>query len=255
MNKGYYAIIPADVRYDARLTPNAKLLYGEITALCNEKGFCWAMNEYFADLYSVSKVSVSKWVGNLRDCGYIEVQMQYKEGTKQISNRYIRLSTPLKENFNTLTKISLIPSQRKVKDPIKEKFKDNTTVNNTINNTVNMGETSSPVVYEEKDLVVQQEEKPKKKPVKRFVPPTLQEVIDYCNQTQAGIDPSSFWSFYESKGWMIGKNKMKSWPHAIGTWKANRIAKNNERRVTKSDSIKNGKSIQEKLTDTTWYGE
>ena len=244
MNKGYYAIIPADVRYDVRLTPNAKLLYGEITALCNEKGFCWAMNEYFADLYSVSKVSVSKWVGNLRDCGYIEVQMQYKEGTKQISNRHIRLSTPLKEIFNTPTKKSLIPSQRKVKDPIKEKFKDNTTVNNTINNTVNMGETSSPVVYQEK-----------KKPVKRFVPPTLQEVIDYCNQTQAGIDPSSFWSFYESKGWMIGKNKMKSWPHAIGTWKANRIAKNNERRVTKSDSIKNGKSIQEKLTDTTWYGE
>ena len=251
MNKGYYAIIPADVRYDVRLTPNAKLLYGEITALCNEKGFCWAMNEYFADLYSVSKVSVSKWVGNLRDCGYIEVQMQYKEGTKQITNRYIRLSTPLKENFNTLTKISLIPSQRKVKDPIKEKFKDNTTVNNTINNTSNIGETSSPVVHEEKELVVQT----KKKPVKRFVPPTLQEVIDYCNQTQAGIDPSSFWSFYESKGWMIGKNKMKSWPHAIGTWKANRIAKNNERRVTKSDSIKNGKSIQEKLTDTTWYGE
>ena len=251
MNKGYYAIIPADVRYDVRLIPNAKLLYGEITALCNEKGFCWAMNEYFADLYSVSKVSVSKWVGNLRDCGYIEVQMQYKEGTKQITNRYIRLTTPLKENFNTLTKISLTPSQRKVKDPHKEKFKDNNTSNNTINNTSNIGETSSPVVHKEKDLVV----KPKKKPVKRFVPPTLQEVIDYCNQTQAGIDPLGFWSFYESKDWMVGKNKMKKWHAAVGTWKANRIAKNNERRVTKSDSIKNGKSIHEKLTDTTWYGE
>ena len=244
MNKGYYAIIPADVRYDVRLTPNAKLLYGEITALCNEKGFCWAMNGYFADLYSVSKVSVSKWVGSLRDCGYIECEVQYKEGTKQITNRYIRLATPIKEILGTPIKKSLIPSQRKVKDPIKEMFKDNTTVNNTVNNTVNMGETSSPVVHEEK-----------KKPVKRFVPPTLQEVIDYCNKTQAGIDPLSFWSFYESKGWMIGKNKMKSWPHAIGTWKANRIVKNNERRVTKSDSIKNGKSIQEKLTDTTWYGE
>jgi len=171
MNKGYYAIIPADVRYDVRLTPNAKLLYGEITALCNEKGFCWAMNGYFAELYSVSKVSVSKWVGSLRDCGYIECEVQYKEGTKQITNRYIRLATPIKEILGTPIKKSLIPSQRKVKDPIKEMFKDNTTVNNTVNNTINMGETSSPVVYEEK-----------KKPVKRFVPPPLQEVIDYCNQ-------------------------------------------------------------------------
>ena len=244
MNKGYYAIIPADVRYDARLTPNAKLLYGEITALCNEKGFCWAMNGYFAELYSVSKVSVSKWVGSLRDCGYIECEVQYKEGTKQITNRYIRLATPIKEILGTPIKKSLIPSQRKVKDPIKEMFKDNTTVNNTVNNTSNMGEASSPVVYEEK-----------KKQVKRFVPPTLQEVIDYCNQTQAGIDPLGFWNFYESKDWMVGKNKMKKWHAAVGTWKANRIVKNNERRVTKSDSIKNGKSIQEKLTDTTWYGE
>lgn len=128
--KGYYAIIPANVRYDESLTPNAKLLYGEITALCNEKGYCWATNGYFAELYNVSKVSISKWIGSLKDAGYVSVEMEQDRGTKQILNRYIRLlNGGIKEKLNT--------PQRKVKDPIKEKFKDNNTVNTTSNITVN----------------------------------------------------------------------------------------------------------------------
>ena len=47
----YYAIIPAKIRYDSRLTASEKLLYGEITAMCNQEGYCWATNEYFAELY------------------------------------------------------------------------------------------------------------------------------------------------------------------------------------------------------------
>ena len=62
-NPGYYAIIPATVRYDDRLTPNAKLLYGEITALSNKEGYCWAGNAYFANLYGVTKTSISTWIG------------------------------------------------------------------------------------------------------------------------------------------------------------------------------------------------
>ena len=69
--KGYFAMIPASVRYDKRLPANAKLLYGELTALSNEKGYCWAGNDYFAGLYEVSKTSVSKWVSALKDAGYI----------------------------------------------------------------------------------------------------------------------------------------------------------------------------------------
>lgn len=116
MERSYYAIIPANVRYDEELTPNAKLLYGEITALCNEKGYCWATNNYFAELYHVSKISISKWIKQLIEKGYINSEIIYKEGTKEILNRYITIiQYPIKENFNT---------------PIKEKFKDNNTLSN-----------------------------------------------------------------------------------------------------------------------------
>ena len=69
--RSYYAIIPANVRYDKDLAPNAKLLYGEITALCNEKGYCWASNQYFAELYGVSVLSVKRWVNSLVTKGYV----------------------------------------------------------------------------------------------------------------------------------------------------------------------------------------
>lgn len=118
--KSYYAIIPANVRYDKKLTPNAKLLYGEITALCNEKGYCWATNEYFSELYEVSKASISSWISQLSKGKYITVQMIYKEGTKEILNRYMRIfEYPIQENLNT---------------PIQENLKDNTTLFNTTSN-------------------------------------------------------------------------------------------------------------------------
>ena len=82
--KAYYAIIPANVRYDKDLVPNAKLLYGEITALCNEKGYCWATNQYFAELYNVSDRTIKNWISQLVDKGYIQRSVKYREGTKEI---------------------------------------------------------------------------------------------------------------------------------------------------------------------------
>jgi hypothetical protein len=133
MNKSYFAVIPANVRYDEDLTPNAKLLYGEITALCNEKGYCWASNSYFADLYRVNKNTISVWIKQLATKGFISTEIIYKEGTKEIMHRYIRIcgegtmnnmGTPTHENKGT-------PTLKNMED-------NNTLINNTlINNTVN----------------------------------------------------------------------------------------------------------------------
>ena len=51
-----------------------------------------------------------------------------------------------------------------------------------------------------------------------FVPPTLDDVITYCQERNNHIDPQTFIDFYSSKGWMIGKNKMKDWKAAVRTW-------------------------------------
>lgn len=71
----YWAVIPADVRYDDKIPPNAKLLYGEISALCNAEGYCWARNEYFAQLFGFSVDTVSRLVAALRHAGYLELEM------------------------------------------------------------------------------------------------------------------------------------------------------------------------------------
>lgn len=91
----YYSITPASVRYNKKLKPLARLLYGEITALCNEKGFCWAKNSYFAGLYEVDERSVTRWIKDLEKGEYIRVKMEYKENSKEIKRRLIYISDPL----------------------------------------------------------------------------------------------------------------------------------------------------------------
>ena len=54
------------------------------------------------------------------------------------------------------------------------------------------------------------------------IPPSLEQVTEYCRERNNGIDPSTFIDFYASKGWMVGKNKMKDWKACIRTWERNR---------------------------------
>lgn len=82
----YYAVIPADVRYADAIQPNAKLLYGEITALCNQEGHCWASNDYFAELYGVTASTISRWISALEKQGYIHTEMV---ATEKGSERHI----------------------------------------------------------------------------------------------------------------------------------------------------------------------
>jgi hypothetical protein len=92
------------------------------------KGFCFASNEYFSNLYDVSKTSISKWISNLEKNGFVKIKMIYERGTKQIKQRQIYIAPLLKKTS--------IPIEEKLNTPIEEKLKDIyiLTNNNNINN-------------------------------------------------------------------------------------------------------------------------
>jgi hypothetical protein len=177
----YYAIIPAEVRYSKALIPNAKLLYAEITALCNMNGKCTASTEYFCRLYEVSRVSIQKWLKNLEDNNHIRRVNIYKQGSKQIDTRVITL----------------------VNIPSKEKLTDNTNINITNTNLTDSNTKGS------------------------FVKPTIIDIKEYCKERKNNVDAETFFDFYESKDWLIGKNKMKDWKACVRTWEKSRNNKNN----------------------------
>ena len=200
----YYAILTAEVRYSKALTPNAKLLYAELTALCNMNGKCTASTEYFCRLYEVSRVSIQKWLKNLEDNNHIRRVNIYKQGSKEILTRVITL----------------------VNSPSKEKFTDNTNINITNTNLTDSNKKAF------------------------FKKPTLDEVKNYCILRKNNIEAEAFIDFYESKNFMIGKNKMKDWKACVRTWESRekKNPKSNSKGMSKiHQHLQKNINVKEKL--------
>lgn len=123
INPGYFAIIPGNIRYDKTLCPNAKLLYGEITSLCNKKGHCWASNSYFSKLYNVAERTIQRWINQLVDKKYVYSTVENK------NKRFLSL--------NPIEKKSLLFSETKVTGGMTKLsggYDKNVTHNNKSNN-------------------------------------------------------------------------------------------------------------------------
>lgn len=87
----------------------------------------------------------------------------------------------------------------------------------------------------EKDIDIDNKEINKEKRT-RFIPPTVEEVRNYCDERKNGIDAETFVNFYSSKGWLIGKSKMKDWKAAVRTWERNRNGNTTRQDETKYES-------------------
>ena len=56
---------------------------------------------------------------------------------------------------------------------------------------------------------------------RRFIPPTVEEVTEYCRERNNNVDPQTFVDFYTAKGWKIGKNQIRDWRACVRTWERN----------------------------------
>jgi len=129
---GYYGILPANVRYDKNLKPMEKIMYSELTALSSKNGYCNATNSYFAELYEVSKNTVSLWIGDLEKAGYIKTKLIYEVGTKNIKERRIYIADPITKNNDTYHEKEVDPITKNNDTPITKNREDNnTSINNT----------------------------------------------------------------------------------------------------------------------------
>lgn len=157
-----------------------------ISSLTAEKGYCYASNEYLADLFETTETTISKKIKSLETKQYIKIT--YKKRGCEIISRQIRLSK------------KKIDDCQKRKPTIVENNKDN---NISINNTKEIN--NNKLLFTKKS----------------FKKPTLEEVKQYCLERKNNINPEKFVDYYESIGWKVGRNTMKDWKAAVRTWEKN----------------------------------
>ena len=207
----FYAIIPAHVRYCLDLEANAKLLYGEITALCSVEGYCWASNGYFAELYGVDTRTIQRWIESLKKLKFISVELK-KMGIE--TQRKIWISQEIQKMFTTRQKCH----------PPHDK---NATHINTSSNTI------SPIVPKG-DVAISSQNSPEKD--RKKIKEEKQEKADrvFLTQSQhesllkkATGDESLVKSWYETLStWKIGKEVFggKNDYGAINNWVVDSVA-------------------------------
>lgn len=106
---GYWAVLPAVVRYDPQLRPSARLLYAEISSLTDQAGYCFASNAYFQRLFEISERTVIRLLRELEAAGYIRIED--RAGGKTQRKIFAGINPAAGLPVSTLTKMSPPPDK------------------------------------------------------------------------------------------------------------------------------------------------
>ena len=112
--------LPIEILTDEKLSDKEKIIYAIILYLSKENNYCYLTNKTINELLNISITQISKLVNSLKDKKYIDIELIYKENSRQVEMRKL---IPINKN-TYLTKVKY-PLQQNFNTPIEEKFKDN----------------------------------------------------------------------------------------------------------------------------------
>lgn len=118
--------IPIEILTDEKLSDKEKIIYSIILYLSKENNYCYLTNKTISELLNISITQVSKLVNSLKDKKYIDIELIYKENSKQVEMRKL---IPTSKNKDTYLIKVKYPLQQNFNPPIEEKFKDNKNIN------------------------------------------------------------------------------------------------------------------------------
>jgi DNA-binding Lrp family transcriptional regulator len=188
--------IPADIWLNGKLTIHEKFILAEIDSFCSHYESCYASNEHFAKFIGLSTRRVKDIIKGLEDKGFIEREIIYKEHSKEVAKRLLRLHHPscgiLHEG-----------GAESCPTPSAESCPENNTSMNNTKEGIYIGA------------------KPKK-PRKQFVPPTLEEVETHISEKGYSFNAKAFIDYYEASDWHLSNGrKVANWKKCCATWENN----------------------------------
>lgn len=161
-----------------------------------------------AEETDLSEKTVRNWLKKFEEAKQIEVKGTNKFTLIKVINYAKYQDVPVEKGEQDTEQ-----DTKQITDQLTDQLTEQVT-NQVTDNRTNKQSNKETIIKKKEEFtnVNSKKEKP------RFVPPTVEEVREYCDSRHSIVDPEAFVAFYESKNWMVGKNKMASWKSAVITW-------------------------------------
>ena len=195
--KSNFTVIDNAIFKDRKVSFKAKGLLCQMLSLPD--GWEYSVKG-LATLASDKYSAITSGLKELEEAGYFRREQLYDKG-KFAGYEYIISETPVMKNSD-LT------------------FSENPISENTISENPTQLNTKESITNESKTKVID---------IRHMIPPTIEMVEDYINEHGYNVNAHSFMDFYESKGWLVGKNKMRDWQAAVRTWSRNEYGTKNNK--------------------------